>query len=93
MRPTLVDMETRTVAKKKKWMQDAFANAHGQFRAKAERAGKSTEEYAREVLAPGSHASTHTKRQAALAERGMEAHHRRKRKGLYSEESRRKMNG
>lgn len=30
----------------KKWMKKAFSNAHGQFKAKAEKAGMSTEAYA-----------------------------------------------
>lgn len=39
---------------KKHWMADAFKNSHGQFKAKAQKAGKSTEEYAREKAhAPG----------------------------------------
>lgn len=38
----------------KKWMKKAFANAHGQFKAKAEHAGMSTREYAeKEKHAPG----------------------------------------
>jgi hypothetical protein len=32
----------------KKWIQKATENAHGQFKAKAEAAGKSTEEFAEE---------------------------------------------
>lgn len=68
------------MAKKKKWMKAAFANAHGQFKAKAEEAGKSTKAFAASVLKPGSHATTKTKRQAALAERGMEASHSRRKR-------------
>jgi hypothetical protein len=68
---------------KKHWMKKAFANAHGQFKAKAEHAGESTKEFAKDALAEGSHASTKTKRQAALAERGMEAHHPKKKSRLY----------
>lgn len=34
--------------KRKKWVQKATENAHGQFRAKAERAGETTREFARE---------------------------------------------
>lgn len=63
------------MAKSKKWMSKAFANAHGQFKAKAERAGQSTRAFAQHVLRPGSTATTKTKRQAALAERGMAAKH------------------
>jgi len=36
------------MAKKKHWMKAAFANAHGQFKAKAKAAGKSTAEFAEE---------------------------------------------
>lgn len=36
------------MAKSRKWIQKATANAHGQFAAKAKRAGKSTREFARE---------------------------------------------
>jgi hypothetical protein len=66
------------MAKSKKWMSEAFANSHGQFKAKASKAGMSTKAFASKVLGKNSHASTKTKRQAALAERGMEANHRRK---------------
>ena len=34
--------------KKKKWMKKALENAHGQFSAKAEKAGESTAEFAQE---------------------------------------------
>ena len=48
------------------WMEKAFANSHGQFKAKAKKAGMSTGAYARkEKSDPG--ASTKTKRQANLA--------------------------
>ena len=84
---TLADIARRTVpagerkvAKSKKWMSKAFAGSHGQFRAKAERAGMSTRAFARKELAPGSRATTKTKRQAALAERGMEASHARRKR-------------
>ncbi len=61
-----------------KWMGKAFANAHGQFKAKAKAADMGTAAYARMVTKKGSHASTKTKRQANLALRGIEAgHHRR----------------
>ena len=49
------------------WMEKAFANSHGQFKAKAKRAGKSTAEMAEN---PGKGASTQTKRQANLAQLG-----------------------
>jgi phage tail tape-measure protein len=69
------------MAKSKKWMSKAFANSHGQFKAKAKRAGKSTAEFAREKAgAPGK-----LGRQARLAERGMEASHKR-RKALYGDD-------
>ena len=46
----------------KHWMKKAFANSHGQFKAKAQAAGEGTEEYARkEAHAPG-----RTGRQARL---------------------------
>jgi len=51
----------------KKWMQQAFANAKGQFKAKAKRAGMSTAAYAAKVTRKGSKASTKTKRQGNLA--------------------------
>jgi len=84
MLPTLID-GARSMAGKKKWMKAAFANSHGQFKAKAEAAGESTKEFANHALAEGSSATTKTKRQAALAERGMEAHHAHKRlkKSMY----------
>jgi len=50
----------------KKWMAEAFKNAHGQFKRKAKKAGKSTREYAKSVTKKGSKASTKTKRQANL---------------------------
>ncbi len=54
----------------------AFANAHGQFRAKAKAAGKTTAAYARAVLKKGSSASTKTKRQANLALNASKFHHK-----------------
>lgn len=50
-----------------KWIQRAAKNAHGQFRAKAKRAGMTTAQYADAVLKKGSKASTKTKKQAVLA--------------------------
>lgn len=50
-------------------MKKAFANAHGQFKAKARKAGKSTAAYAKEHA----HDSGKLGAQARLAERGMEA--------------------
>jgi hypothetical protein len=49
------------------WMEKAFANSHGQFKAKAKKAGKSTAEMA---ASPGKGASTKKKRQANLAKLG-----------------------
>ena len=50
------------------WMEKAFANSHGQFKAKAKAKGESTAELAAN---PGKNASTKTKRQANLAKIGM----------------------
>lgn len=55
------------MAEDKYWMQKAFANAHGQFKAKAKKAGMSTGAYASKVTKEGSKATTKTKRQANLA--------------------------
>ena len=49
--------------KRKKWIQRATENAHGQFRAKARRAGESTREYAEQEKG----ASGKTGKQARLA--------------------------
>lgn len=54
------------------WMEEAFANSHGQFKAKAHRAGKSTKEMAEH---PGKDASTKTKRQANLVKIAERSHH------------------
>jgi hypothetical protein len=52
------------------WMEKAFAHSHGQFKAKAKKAGMSTKAYAsKESKSPN--ASTKTKRQANLAKLGM----------------------
>lgn len=45
---TLADVGSRTMATKKKWIKSAVAGAHGQFRRKAEAAGETTKEFARE---------------------------------------------
>lgn len=58
---------------KKKWMKEAFANSHGQFKAKAEHAGKSTSTFAHEH----EHDSGAMGKQARLAEVGMNAAHHR----------------
>jgi hypothetical protein len=55
----------------KHWMAKAFANSHGQFKAKAEKAGESTKQYAEEKKsAPG-----RLGKQARLALAGMNAKH------------------
>lgn len=46
--PTLLDTARRMDGKKKKWIAKSTENSHGQFRAKAEAAGKSTKEFAQE---------------------------------------------
>jgi hypothetical protein len=51
-------------------MEKAFANSHGQFKAKAKAKGESTAQLAAH---PGKNASTKTKRQANLAKQGMKA--------------------
>lgn len=63
--------------KSKHWMSKAFANAHGQFKAKAARAGKSTHEFAEEKKSAGGRLG----KQANLALRGMEANHKTKPRG------------
>lgn len=51
------------------WMEKAFSNSHGQFKAKAKKAGMSTGAFAsKESKDPD--ASTKTKRQANLAKLG-----------------------
>lgn len=58
----------------KKFMGQAFANSHGQFKAKAKKAGMSTRAYAaKEAGAPGL-----LGKQARLAEVGMNANHGKK---------------
>jgi hypothetical protein len=54
--PTLIDVASRSMADKpkKKWIKAATSNAHGQFRKKAEAAGETTREFAKEKEhAPG----------------------------------------
>lgn len=65
----------------KKWIAGAVKNAHGQFAAKAKKAGKSTAEFAREH----EHDSGKTGKQARLAETLMGMHH--KAKKLYGSAS------
>lgn len=55
----------------KKWMAKAFSNAHGQFKAKAEKAGESTRKYAEEHQ----HSKGKLGKQARLALAGMRAKH------------------
>lgn len=51
----------------KMWIGAATKNAHGQFRAKAKKAGMSTAMFARHVLAHSEDHDTETVRQANLA--------------------------
>jgi hypothetical protein len=55
----------------KKWMAKAFANSHGQFKAKAEKAGESTKSFAEEHKGD----KGKTGKQARLALAGMKAKH------------------
>lgn len=74
---TVADMASRTMAdkpKKKKWIKKATEGAHGQFRAKAERAGESTKAFAEEHKGGGGK----TGKQARLALSLMGASHKRK---------------
>jgi len=53
---------------KKKWIQSVVKKMDkGAFSSKAKRAGLTTAQYAKKVLAPGSRASAKTKKQASLA--------------------------
>ena len=62
--------------KKKKWVQKATANSHGQFRRKAEAAGESTRQFAKEHEgSPG-----RLGKQARLAETLMGMSHKKKHK-------------
>lgn len=56
--------------RKHKWIKGATANAHGQFAAKAKRAGKTTREFAAEHAGD----SGKTGKQARLAETLMNMH-------------------
>lgn len=57
---------------KRKWIKAATANAHGQFREKAEKAGETTREFAEEKAdAPGK-----LGKEARLAESLMGMHHK-----------------
>ena len=70
----------------KKWIQSATENAHGQFRAKAEKAGESTAEFAREH----EHDKGKTGKQARLAETLMGMHHDSPAKKLYPNQGKKK---
>lgn len=67
------------MAKKKKWVQKATANSHGQFRKKAEAAGKTTRQFAKEHEgSPG-----RLGKQARLAETLMGMSHGKKKPKMY----------
>lgn len=72
---TQLDLASRTqpMARKHKFIKAATANAHGQFRAKAEKAGESTRQYAEEHKGD----SGRTGKQARLALTLMSMHHSR----------------
>ena len=55
------------------WMEKAFANSHGQFKAKAKKAGMTTKQFASKPH------TGKTARQANLARQGMRANHSRAR--------------
>lgn len=67
---------------KKKWIKGALKNAHGQFREKAERAGKTTREFASE------HADDSGKlgKQARLAKTLMGISHKKMRHKMYGKD-------
>jgi hypothetical protein len=73
---TAIDAASRTMAEKKpkRWISKATSGAHGQFRAKAEKAGESTSEFAAE------HAGDSGKlgKQARLAKSLMSMSHKHK---------------
>lgn len=63
------------MSKKKKKSGIHIKPSHkGRFTAKANAAGESVQAYAHDVTAPGSHASTATKRQAIFAENAAKWH-------------------
>lgn len=74
---------------KKKWIQKATENSHGQFKAKAEAAGKSTREFAEE------HKGSKGKlgKQARLALTLMGESHKKEKKSRSGKEVREKMYG
>ena len=57
----------RAMAKRSDWIAEATSKNKGAFSAKASKAGMSTQAYADKVTAPGSKASTKTKKQGQLA--------------------------
>ena len=63
----------------KHWMQKAFANAHGQFKKKAQAAGESTSEFANENKGAGGLLG----RQANLAAIGIASSRKRKKKANF----------
>jgi hypothetical protein len=77
--PTLIDVASRSMAekpKKKKWIKAATSNAHGQFRKKAQAAGETTREFAKEK----EHAPGKLGEEARLAETLMGMSHGKKKK-------------
>lgn len=64
--------EAKGMANGGKWMKEAFANSHGQFKAKAKKAGMSTKSFAEKEKGAGGK----TGRQANLAIQGMKASHK-----------------
>jgi hypothetical protein len=70
---TMLDLASRKMPKK--WISKATANSHGQFRHKAEAAGETTREFAKEH----EHDSGKTGQQARLAETLMGMPHSKKR--------------
>lgn len=79
------------MAEKKKWIGKATENAHGQFKRKAERAGKSTLAYARDHDEGGSKTAKQARLAEALISASHHAHkqtasHKAIRKGMYGKE-------
>lgn len=74
---------------KKKWIKAATEGAHGQFREKAEHAGKSTSAYAKEH----EHDSGKTGKQARLAESLMAMNHAHKKHSASNKTMRKSMYG
>ena len=72
------------MAEKKKWIAKATENSHGQFKAKAEKAGETTREFA----AAHEHDSGKTGKQARLAETLMGMKHGSKKSSIHNHPSR-----